>query len=115
MQNKLLPWIQVIAHREEKIQCASKKDEFCWDNHNVRDLTEDFDGFPYKETSIWNLQQTKFFDIALGGNVKELRIVNEDGQIAWAEKLIEEVFYIPEEFLEEDPQTSGLKQMISID
>ena len=62
-ENKLLPWIQVLAHRTKQIECVVPKDENekCWAAFGSDEiLKDDFNGSPYTDGESSSPVSTRF-------------------------------------------------------
>ena len=68
-------------------------------------IRDDFEGSSFEETSSINKRPTKYFDIPNTGNVKELKIIDNEGGITWSKVLLEQIFVMPKRLKVKD---SGL-------
>lgn len=92
-ENKLSPWMRVTVQRELEVECQGTGGT-CYSQDELD--KSDFDGAPFVEaggTTMTTLYG-KFYDV---GNSKDVKIVNEEGEIIWAKVLQDEVFRIAPE------------------
>ena len=88
--NKLLPWIRVKALRTGYDECIvpfqiGNPGNNCWSEISEDTvIKENFDGSPFVEGKFFEETQAKYFTSSGDGNEKEIKILNENGEITWS-------------------------------
>ena len=79
------------------VECTvpTHTNDMCLSRHESDIRKDDFEGGSFEETSFNNKRPTKYFDIPNTGNVKELKIIDDEGGITWSKVLLEQIFITP--------------------